>query len=90
VSGERDDQRKAIVNLVKHGVSFDEARTVLLDPLATRQPDEDHSQTEERWNVIGRSDRSRILVVTVTPRGDTFRVISARRAMKRERHDYES
>ena len=88
MSGDRDPW-KARVNLAGHGVSFDEARTVLADPLASWKPDKTHSQIEERWNVTGRSNRSRLLVVTVTPRGDTFRIISARRATKRECHEYE-
>lgn len=88
MSGDRD-QWKAIVNLAKHGVSFDEARTVLRDPFAAWHLDVVHSHIEERWKVIGMSSWSRILVVTVTLRGGIFRIISARRASKRESHEYE-
>jgi hypothetical protein len=83
------DPRKAIVNLRKHRVSFAEAQSVLLDPLAAWVIDVTHSAGEERWRVTGRSRRERILVVTVTPRAGRFRTISARRATKRECHDYE-
>ncbi|MGH2408205.1 MAG: BrnT family toxin [Candidatus Limnocylindrales bacterium] len=83
------DPRKAIVNLRKHGIGFAEARSVLRDRLARWEFDTTHSDDEERWRVTGRSNRGRVLVVTVTPRAGRFRVISARRATKRECHDYE-
>jgi len=84
-----EDSKKAIVNLRKHGVSFAEAESVLGDPLARWEIDATHSIEEERWRVTGRSQRDRILVVTVTPRAGRFRTISARRATKRERHEHE-
>jgi hypothetical protein len=84
-----EDAKKAIVNLRKHRVSFAEAQSVLEDPLARWQIDASHSATEERWRVVGWSDSDRILVVTAVPRAGRFRTISARRATKRECHDYE-
>ena len=83
------DPRKAIVNLRKQGITFTEAASVLLDQLAEWEFDTTHSDDEDRWRVMGRSNRNRILVVTVTPRAGRFRVISARRATKRERHAYD-
>ena len=83
------DPRKAAANKKKHGVSFHEAGTVLEDPLATTYPDPAHSHEEERFITIGRSALQRILVVAHADRGDTVRLISARRATRRERQFYE-
>ena len=83
------DTAKAIANLGKHGVSFPEAATVLEDPLSTTFPDEAHSTEELRFVTIGASSRGRILVVAHTERDDTIRIISARRATRRERAFYE-
>jgi hypothetical protein len=49
------DPAKAVINLAKHGVSFDEAATVFRDPLLLVMPDMAHSQEEERWIALGRS-----------------------------------
>ena len=63
---------------------------MLLDPLALILPDEEHSGEEERRRVIGTSDQGRVLLVVIADDGEgTLRVISARRATKRERHAYE-
>ena len=83
------DETKAGANLTKHGVSFEEAATVFGDPLSLTIPDPAHSQAEDRFVVIGQSHRRRLLVVVHTERGDNIRVISARRASKRERKVYE-
>ena len=83
------DANKAKSNLAKHGVSFEEAATVFGDPLSTTIPDPAHSQTEARFIILGRSYLGRLLVVIHTERGDNIRVISARRASRRERKDYE-
>ena len=83
------DPRKAAANKKKHGVSFHKAGTVLEDPLATTYPDPAHSHEEERFITIGRSALQRILVVAHADRGDTVRLISARRATRRERQFYE-
>jgi len=82
------DRTKAAANLRKHRVSFQEASTVLHDPLSTTFPDP-ASEGEQRFVTIGTSALGRLLVVAHTDRGDTIRVISARRATRRERGFYE-
>ena len=83
------DPLKAGANLSKHRVSFSEAAGVLEDPLSTTFPDEIHSDQEVRFVTIGLSSRGRIVVVAHTERNDTIRIISARRATRRERQFYE-
>ena len=83
------DVRKAQTNRTKHGVDFEEATTVFSDPLSVTIPDLAHSQTEPRFIILGRSHRQRLLVVVHTERRDNIRLISARRASRRERKDYE-
>ena len=83
------DESKAGANLAKHGVSFEEAATVFGDPLSLTILDPAHSQAEHRFIIIGQSHRRKLLVVVHTERGDNIRVISARRASKRERKAYE-
>jgi uncharacterized protein len=83
------DQNKARANLVKHGVSFLDAATVFADPLSRTIPDPDHSQLEDRWIVLGQMHQKHLLVVVYTERGDNIRMISARRASRRERKQYE-
>ena len=83
------DGRKAARNLAKHGVAFDETSTILADPLSITIPDPDHSEDEERWIIIGQSNRGRLLVVVHTEDGTMVRIISAREAEKRERVRYE-
>ena len=80
---------KAEANFGKHGVGFEEALTVFADPLARIFDDPDHSADESREIIVGRSTRQRLLIVSFTERGRKVRIISARRATKRERHDYE-
>ena len=70
-------------------MSFDEALTVLRDPLARIFDDEDHSVDEQREIIIGHSVRPRLLVVCFSAREDTVRMFSARRVTNRERRDYE-
>ncbi len=82
------DEDKADANRRKHGVDFFEAVDVLQDPLAVTVAIRG-TPTEERVNVVGQSRRGRLLHVTVTQRGSIIRIISARRATARERHDYE-
>lgn len=82
------DRAKAVANLRKHRVSFREASTVLTDPLSTTFPDP-ASEAEQRFVTIGSSALGRLLVVAHTDRGDTVRLISARRATRRERGFYE-
>ncbi len=83
------DQRKAVGNLEKHGIGFDEASTVFGDPLALLMPDPDHSSGEERFLLLGSSGLGRLLVVAFAERGLRTRIISARRATRKERGRYE-
>ena len=82
------DAAKAESNLRKHKVSFAEGATVLDDEQAAWSPDTHHG--ELRLNVIGYSNRGRVLfVVTVETDEDAFRIISARKATSHERRRYE-
>jgi uncharacterized DUF497 family protein len=83
------DSDKADSNLKKHKVSFEEATTVFGDPLAAIFDDDAHSIDEQREIIIGHSEQNRLLLVSFTERQGTIRIISARRAIKRERRDYE-
>jgi uncharacterized DUF497 family protein len=83
------DSRKAKSNLAKHGVGFEEASTIFGDSLSLTIPDPEHSLSEERYVTIGRAFTGKLLVVVHTERGDNIRVISARRASRRERRFYE-
>jgi hypothetical protein len=84
------DPAKAARSLVKHGVSFDEASTVFGDPLAGTIPDPQHSGEEPRFVTIGLSTRHRLITVVHAEREDSIRIISGRRATRRERRKYES
>lgn len=83
------DPDKAAANIKRRRISFNEAASVLEDPLSTTFPDEAHSEEEMRFLTIGASHRGRVLVVAHTERNDTIRIISARRATRREREFYE-
>jgi uncharacterized DUF497 family protein len=83
------DRVKAARNLVKHGVSFEEAATVFRDPLSVTGADPDHSFDEERFITFGVSTSGRLLVVATIERGDTIRIISARPVTAGERAIYE-
>lgn len=83
------DARKARSNLVKHGVAFEEASTVFGDILSVTIPDPVHSKTEHRFVTMGTALTGKLLVVVHTDRGDNIRIISARRASRRERNSYE-
>ena len=85
---ERDDE-KAAINETKHGVTFTEAETVFDDGLSSIFPDRYHSGDEERFVIVGESNRRRLLTVVYTLREPRIRLISAREATPRERHDYE-
>jgi uncharacterized DUF497 family protein len=84
------DEAKASFNLRKHGVSFEEAASVLEDALALTAFDSSHSDDEERFATLGMSDQGRIIVVAHTDRGDRVRIINARKATNRERKAYEN
>jgi uncharacterized DUF497 family protein len=83
------DTTKATSNLAKHGVGFEEAATVFGDPLSFTIYDPAHSRAEARFIILGQSHQGRLLVVIHTERGDNIRIISARRASRRERKQYE-
>jgi uncharacterized DUF497 family protein len=86
------DARKAAVNRAKHGVSFEEAATVFGDPDALDGPDLRHSEDEPRFLRLGRALTGRVLIVAYTVRrgvdGESIRIISARRASRKEREAY--
>lgn len=83
------DEFKATSNFRKHGVSFEEAKTVFDNPLAVIFADEEHSIDEQREIIIGHSGENRLLLVSFTERLNAIRIISARLATRREREDYE-
>ena len=83
------DPSKAVDNLKKHGVSFDEEATVFGDSIALTFADPDHSVPEERLLTFGLSLQNRLLVVSHTARRPHIRIISARRMSRRERKIYE-
>ena len=85
------EETKASSNLKKHGVSFEEARTVFYDEHARLINDPDHSENEERFILLGISSALRVLIVCHCYRseGNVIRVISARKATKSETIAYE-
>lgn len=83
------DLRKARSNVAKHGVGFGEAATVFGDPFSLTISDPDHSLMETRSITMGRALTGKLLVVVHTDRDDNIRIISARRASRRERKYYE-
>lgn len=82
------DEEKAVANLRKHGISFEEGTTVFTDPLSITISDPLHSQDETRYIDIGRSSEGRLLVVVYTEES-TIRLISCRPATRAERRIYE-
>jgi uncharacterized DUF497 family protein len=85
------DSAKAISNLKKHGVSFEEARSVFYDELAIQFFDVESSAAEDRFLMLGVSSEARILLVCHCEResGETIRIISARKATPNERKHYQ-
>ena len=83
------DAKKAVSNIKKHGISFEEASTVFLDTLSITGTDPDHSEAEERWITFGNSALSKFLVVSPKDSDETVRIISARLGTKFERNLYE-
>jgi uncharacterized protein len=83
------DEGKAAQNFSKHGVSFNEAKTIFNDPLYVDFYDLDDSDDEERYLIVGESNRGRLLIVSYTERKDSIRIISTREATKTEREAYE-
>jgi uncharacterized DUF497 family protein len=90
------DPAKATRNQKKHGISFELATSAFRDPRAISIFDEDHDEEEERWITLGTTAEGTVVVVVHTFRemrsqdGTTIRIISARRATRRERKDYEA
>ena len=83
------DKAKAVANLRKHKVRFEEAATVFSDPLARIFDDEAHS-ADELWEIIiGHSVNNRLLLVCFTERAHAIGILSARLATRKERRDYE-
>lgn len=84
------DPKKAASNAAKHGVTFEEAKTVFHDDDALVIPDPDHSEDEERFIIMGQSSGPRMLVVVHCFRktGTSIRIISARRAGTKEQQPY--
>ena len=83
------DPRKAKANVAKHGVSFEEAMTVFADPLARIFDDEAHSSDEHREIIIGHSTKSELLLVCFVEIEERVCLLSARKATRSERKDYE-
>jgi uncharacterized protein len=83
------DENKAAKNLSKHGVSFDEAKTLFDDVLYANFYDPDHSDDEERYLIIGESCQGRLLIASYIERGEAIRLISARKVTQSERELYE-
>ncbi len=83
------DAEKAKGNLRKHGISFEEAATAFLDPLALTFPDPDQSSGEEREITIGHTSRQQVVFVSHCQRANRVRIISARKATRGERKKYE-
>lgn len=85
------DDNKALKNLKKHGVSFEEAKTVFLDDHARLIPDPAHSKDEDRFILLGTSAQFRLVLVCHCYRevDQQIRIISARKANKTERIQYE-
>ncbi|MCG8333986.1 MAG: BrnT family toxin [Proteobacteria bacterium] len=84
------DKNKENINLQKHGISFEEAKTVFYDEFAVQYYDPDHSETEDRFLILGMSFRLRTIVVCHCYRQEetTIRIISARKANKLEEKEY--
>ncbi len=83
------DPAKEVTNLLKHGVSFDEASTVFGDVLSVSGRDLEHSVSEARIVTIGLSSARRVLIVCHTDRGNVIRIFSARPATRKEKKIYE-
>ncbi len=83
------DNNKATKNFSKHGVSLNEAGTVFDDPLCVDFYDPHHSDDEDRYLIVGESNRGRLLIVSYTERRNSIRIISTREVTRAEREAYE-
>ena len=84
------NEKKAEDNFRKHGVSFDEAKTVFNDPFSITIYDPDHSSDEQRYVDIGLSSKGRLIVVSYRERDKRIRIISSREATRKEQREYEN
>jgi uncharacterized DUF497 family protein len=84
------DPEKARANESKHGVTFVEAATAFGDPLSLTIFDPDHSGNEDRFLLLGESFSGTLVIVSHTERSGTIRIVSARKANRNERLQYES
>ena len=84
------DDRKAAANVKKHGVSFDEAKSVFVDECARLIDDPDHSEDEDRFVLLGLSSALRLLLVCHCYRSESnvIRIVSARKATAKEAKSY--
>lgn len=83
------DEVKERLNIAKHKVDFNEAKSVFADEYGLVVFDEEHSNDEERFYLLGMSNKERILlVVHCYKEDDTIRIISARKATAREKEQY--
>jgi len=83
------DEEKAKRNVSKHGITFEEGKTIFNDPFAVTIGDPDISEGETRYLDIGLSYRGRIMVVWYTEREHKIRIIGCRKATRSERRNYE-
>lgn len=83
------DEEKAKINLKKHKVGFEEAKSVFGDPFTITIDDPEHSKEEQRFIDIGKSVNGKLLVIAYTERGNKIRIISCRKATTAERRKYE-
>ena len=88
------DPKKAHSNMQKHGVRFEEAATVFIDPMALTIYDAEHSESEQRWITMGISKNSRLLIIChtfnyVSQKSVTIRIFFSRKANRHETHWYE-
>ncbi|MGB0937975.1 MAG: BrnT family toxin [Colwellia sp.] len=81
---------KAVINFKKHGISFEEAKSVFFDDFALQFFDQDNSGTEDRFLMLGMSNETNLLIICHCERddGNTIRLISARKATKNESKNY--
>lgn len=84
------DPKKAEQNQLKHGISFTQALQVFADPRAFIEPDVRFDYGEKRLLIVGQIIDGRLISVIYTERSGLFRLISARRASRRERREYDS
>ncbi|MBN2137880.1 MAG: BrnT family toxin [Sedimentisphaerales bacterium] len=83
------DSSKALSNKKKHGVTFEQASTIFGDPLSRTIPDPSHSKTEDRFITIGASIDNKLIVVAHCDSDEKIRIISARKATRNEKYQYE-